>query len=80
MNFYWRFMPGLACLHSPLMEALKGSLCPKTQVEWTEEMQTTFQAAKEALQVATCLAFPKPQAELALMVDASRKHVGASMH
>ena len=27
---------------------------------------------------ATCLAFPKPQAELALMVDASAEHVGAA--
>ena len=41
-------------------------------MEETKEMRTTFWAAKDTLQAATGLAFPKPQAELAFMVDASR--------
>ena len=69
MNFYWRFMPGMSQLHRPLTEALKSSPKPKTQC--TEEMRTAFQAAKETLRVATNLAFPWPQAELALIDDAS---------
>jgi hypothetical protein len=40
-------------------------------------MQSAFLAAKNALNAATCLAFPRRQAELALMVDASADHVGA---
>jgi hypothetical protein len=42
-------------------------------------MWTAFQAAKDALRSATGLAFPRPQAELALMVDASAEYVGAAL-
>jgi cleavage and polyadenylation specificity factor subunit 1 len=79
MNFYRRFVPGAARLHRPLTEALKGSPRPKAPVEWTAEMRTAFQAAKDALRTSTGLAFPRPQAELALMVDASAEHVGAAL-
>jgi cleavage and polyadenylation specificity factor subunit 1 len=79
MNLYRRFVPGAARLHRPLTEALKGSPKPKAPVEWTAEMRTAFQAAKDALRSATGLAFPRPQAELALMVDASAEHVGAAL-
>jgi len=57
----------------------RGSHRPKTPIEWTEGMLAAFRAAKEALQSATGLAFPRPQAELALMVDASAEHVGAAL-
>jgi hypothetical protein len=77
MNFYRRFVPKAAWIHKPLTEALKGSPCPKTPIGWTAEMPTAFQVAKEALCSATDLAFPRPQAELALMVDVSADHVGA---
>jgi len=79
MNFYRRFVPGAARLHRPLTEALKGSPRPSTPVERTEEMRSAFQAAKDALRSAAGLAFPRPQAELALMVDASAEHVGAAL-
>jgi len=79
MNFYQRFIPRGARLHKPLREALRGSPMPKTPIEWTEEMRAAFQAAKEALRSATGLAFPRPQAELALMVDASSEHVGTAL-
>ena len=42
-------------------------------------MAATFEVAKVALQVATLLVYPKRQAELALMVDASAEHVGAAL-
>jgi len=42
-------------------------------------MRTLFQEAKDALQAPTGLAFPRPQAELSLMVDASAEHVGAAL-
>ena len=38
-----------------------------------------FQAAKEALRSTTGLAFPRPQAKLALMVDTSAEHVGVAL-
>ena len=79
MNFYRRFVPGAARLHRPLTEALKGSPRPKAPVEWTAEMRTAFQAAKDPLQSAPGPAFPRPQAELALMVDASVEHLGAAL-
>jgi hypothetical protein len=60
-NFYRRFVPGAARLHRSLTEALKGSPKPRTPVGWTEEMQTAFQAAKDALRDATGLTFPRPQ-------------------
>ena len=78
MNFYRRFIPGAARLHRPLTEALKGSPRPRTPVEWTGEMRSAFQAAKDALQSATRLAFPRPQAELALMVWGARRNLNGA--
>ena len=43
------------------------------------EMRKAFQVAKDALRAARGRAFPRPQAELALMVDASSEHVGAAI-
>jgi hypothetical protein len=77
MNFYHRFLPAAANTHRPLTEALRGGPRPNTPLECTESMQSAFLAAKNALNAATCLAFPRRQAELALMVDASADHVGA---
>jgi hypothetical protein len=42
-------------------------------------MLGAFQAAKDALAAATILAHPWQAAEMALMVDASAGHVGASL-
>jgi transposase InsO family protein len=42
-------------------------------------MCSAFQAAKDALRSAASLAFPRPQAELVLMVNASVEHVGAAL-
>jgi hypothetical protein len=79
MNFYLRFVPKAARFHRPLTEALKGSSGPKTMLAWTEEMRTTFQAAKGTLCSTTGLAFSRPQAELSLMVDTSAEHVGTAL-
>jgi len=42
-------------------------------------MRAAFQAAKDALRSAAGLAFPRPQAELALMVDAFAEHMVAAL-
>ena len=46
---------------------------------WSGNMVLAFQAAKDALSAATTLAHPQQAAEMALMVDASGGHVGASL-
>jgi transposase InsO family protein len=74
LNYYRRFMPGLAKVICPLTDATAGK--PK-QLLWTPAMTTAFQAAKAALAAAVPLHFPDPNAELSLAVDASDSHVGA---
>jgi len=79
INFYRRFIPGAAGILRPLTDALQGSPPLKSAVEWSEDRQAAFQAAKDALAAAATLAHPKRGAELALMVDASGGHVGAAL-
>ena len=79
VNFYRRFVPRAAGILRPLTDALRGNPAQSAAVEWTEERQQAFQAAKEALSRATTLAHPRQRAELALMVDASAEHVGAAL-
>jgi hypothetical protein len=49
VNFYRRFLPGIAHTIAPLTDALKGERKGAAAVEWSAAMQTAFQAAKEAL-------------------------------
>ena len=72
-------MPGAVAMLRPLTDALWGSQCPKTVVEWMAQRQTTFKAARAALGKATNLAYPRLGADLGLMVDASADHVGAAL-
>ncbi len=58
---------------------LKGSPAAKLAVEWTPERRAAFQVTRGALGKATNLAFPKQDAEIALMTDASATHVGAAL-
>jgi hypothetical protein len=77
INFYRRFLPGVAGTLCPLTAALSGN--PKTP-PWTPDMETAFAAAKEALVAAVSLAHPLPGSVLALAADASDIHVGAVLH
>jgi hypothetical protein len=74
MNFYRRFLPGIAGTLRPLTTALSGN--PKT-LTWKPDMETAFAAAKATLFAAVPLAHPLPGAVLALATDASDTHVGA---
>jgi hypothetical protein len=74
MNFYRRFLPGIAGTLRPLTAALAGN--PKDLL-WSPAMVTAFAAAKAALIAAVPLAHPLPGAVLALATDASDTHVGA---
>jgi len=79
INFYRKFVPAAAEMLRPLTDALKNSPAAKAVIEWTAERRAAFQAARSALGNATHLAYPKQEAEIALMVDASANHVGAAL-
>jgi hypothetical protein len=74
MNFYHRFLPGIAETLRPLTAALSGN--PKV-LSWQPAMETAFAATKAALVAAVPLAHPLPGFALALATNASDTHVGA---
>ncbi len=74
INFYRRFLPGVAGTLPLLTAAVSGN--PKT-LPWTPDMETAFAAAKVALVSTVPLAYPLPGAVLALATDTSDTHVGA---
>jgi hypothetical protein len=80
MNFYQRFLPGMAVILRPLTDALKGNRPPSDPLVWTPDLEASFVAAKAALSKATWLGLPDPKARLALHVDASSSHIGAALH
>jgi hypothetical protein len=80
VNFYRRFLPGIASMLRPLTDALKGNRPATEKLSWTPEMEAGFVAAKVALSKATWLGHPSPTATLALHVDASASHIGAALH
>jgi transposase InsO family protein len=75
LNYYRRFVPGLARILCPLTDATAGK--PKGKLQWSPAMTAAFEAAKQALVAAVPLHFPDPEAELSMAVDASDSHVGA---
>ena len=76
INYYRRFLPHLAERLFPLHEATKGK---GQSIEWTEQCQTAFDAAKTALAAATLLHHPHPTAMTNITVDASEMAVGAQL-
>jgi hypothetical protein len=77
VNFYRRFLPGLARTLLPLTDTLKGGVKGASIVLWTADMFAAFTAMKTALCVATTLVHPDSAADISIMVDASATHVGA---
>jgi cleavage and polyadenylation specificity factor subunit 1 len=71
VNFYRRFLPGIARTLQPLTDVLKGA--PKT-LEWPPA--AAFGAAKAALAAAVPLAHPAPNAVLSVATDTSDTHIG----
>ena len=74
VNFYRRFLPGIAKILRPLTDALAGN--PKS-LNWSETHQESFEKAKSALSSAVPLTHPSPSAKVSLVTDASASHVGA---
>jgi hypothetical protein len=80
VNFYRRFLPGVAVTLRPLTDALRGNKAASEELTWTREMEDSFLEAKASLSRATWLGHPSPTAHLALHVDASSSHIGAALH
>jgi transposase InsO family protein len=72
INFYRRFLPGIAGTLKPLTDALRGN---SRHLEVSEDMKSAVAAAKAALASATLLAHPAPAATLSLVTDASDSHI-----
>ncbi len=80
VNFYRRFLPGVAVTLRPLTDALKGNRAASDKLAWSPEMEASFRGAKAVLSRARWLGHPDPAAQLALHVDASASHIGAALH
>ena len=77
VGYYRRFIPRAASHLFHLFGALKGPKDKKQKaLEWTADMQSSFDATKEALASASLLHHPRPGAPLALTTDASDKAIG----
>ncbi len=68
INFYRRFLPGIARTLRPLTDALAGN---PWVLNWSQELQDAFDRAKSALSSAVSLTHPSPSAEVSLVTDAS---------
>ena len=74
VNYYHRFLPGIANIMTLLYEALAGK--PRNLV-WSPEHQRAFDDTKKTLASAATLSFPVPESPITLTTDASNVAVGA---
>lgn len=81
VNFYRRYIPHAAEIQAPLNRFLSSTKKKdKTPIQWDEPAEQAFNGLKHALQQATLLAHPKPDATLLLITDASDTAAGAVLH
>ncbi|GFO33311.1 Pol polyprotein [Plakobranchus ocellatus] len=76
INYYHRFLPGIAPILAPLHAQASGK---GQNIEWTKECQEAFDSAKEVLSKAVLLHHLQPDAPTSLTVDASNTAVGAQL-
>ena len=77
VNFFHRFMPGVAALLTPLHALTASVSSQKSLLFWTDSQLAAFDAAKTALASSVKLAHPDPADKLSLTTDASLFAVGA---
>ena len=77
VNFYRRFLPGIAGIMRPLTDDLAGA--PR-QPMWSEPMTEAFREMKKQLANATLLVHPVADAELRVNTDASSKAIAGAIH
>ena len=77
VNFYRRFLPGIAETLRPLTDALAGA--PR-QLSWTEAMTSLFWKMKKQLADSTLLVHLVPDTELHVYTDASSRAIAGAIH
>lgn len=78
LNFYRRFMPGLAKILGPLHQATSGKQ-RNNKIEQTQDLVPAFEDTKDALTHSALLAHPDPVAPFRLTTDALNIAVGAEL-
>ena len=76
INFYRRFLPHCAETAQPLTDLLRHRTKKNETITLTEQELSSFSKLKQLLAEATMLVFPKADAPLCLLVDASDVGVG----
>ena len=76
VNYYHRFIKGLAHIVCPLNDLLKGNPAKNDSVSWTRDKETAFRATKEAVANAVMLNFPDMTKDIQLVTDASDRAIG----
>ncbi|GBO17180.1 Retrovirus-related Pol polyprotein from transposon gypsy [Araneus ventricosus] len=81
LNFYHRFLKNATGVQACLHDLAKGKAKKdKSVIAWSVEAKTAFQACKDFLVQSTILAYPKCDAQLSLVTDASETAIGAVLH
>ena len=76
INYYHRFLPGIAPKLAPLHSTSAGK---GKDITWTPQCAKAFEEAKTALAEATLLHHPQPNAATNITVDASDVAIGAQL-
>ena len=61
VNFYHRFLPGIAAALSPLHALVAAAKSPNTKLVWNELAVSAYERSKEKLFSPVLLAYPKPR-------------------
>ena len=77
INFFHRFLPGVASILAPLHALVAAAPKQKSLLLWMDVQSDAFGAAKDALCGAVKLSHPDPADSLSLTTDASLVAVGA---
>ena len=71
VNFYHRFLPGIAASLSALHSLVAAAKTAKTKLVWDEAATSTYEQSKKKLFSPVLLAHPSPGRKLSLTTDAS---------
>lgn len=77
VNYYHRFIKGLAGIIVPLNDFVKGNPSRNQLIKWNDRAIKAFEETKTAAANATLLVYPNSQGKLQLVTDASDWAIGA---
>ena len=80
INFYHRFLPGIASVLAPLHALVASVSRPKGLLDWQSQHQKAFAESKERLASSVLLAHPDSSASVTLTTDASDVAVLSLIH